>query len=165
MKFKRTSSSHWWETPSRPAAVRRREFEALRRMATDFERRGSPWQVGAAGFEARVPLRDSGLVGVVIYKVHVVGWEETRARFHASVTVWPKTALPRPGTKNREASRAWCAACSAALAKCGYRGEWRRGEFHFGDFWKRIKDRPALTAEIERLEAWAHMPPWSAVEQ
>jgi len=161
LKSKRNTSAHWWETPNRAPAVRRREFEALRRLAKDFERRGSPWQVGAAGFEARVPLREPRLVGSVVYKVHVVGWEETHARFHASVTVWPRVP-PKSGSRKREASRAWCESCRAALARYGYRGEWRRGEWHFGDFWKRLRNLSALKTETARLEEWAKRPPWSA---
>jgi len=138
MKRASKSPSRWWETPNRPPAVRRREFEALRGLAKDFERRGSPWQVGAAGFEARVTLREPGLGGVIVYKVHVVGWEEERARFYASVTVWPRATAATARNKKRQASRAWCEACGAALARYGYRGEWRRGEWHFGDFRKRV---------------------------
>jgi hypothetical protein len=163
MKHARKSSSRWWETPSRGPAVRRREFEALRGLASNFERRGSPWQVGTAGFEARVPLREPGLAGAVVYKLHVVGWEESRARFHASVTVWPRATAARGRSRRDQASRAWCDACSAALARYGYRGEWRRGEWHFGDFWKRLRSLPALRSEIERLEQWAKIPPWSTV--
>jgi hypothetical protein len=161
----RKSSSRWWEIPNRPPALRRREFEALRELARDFERRGSLWRVGAAGFEARVPLREPGPVGAVVYKVHVVGWEDSRARFHASVTVWPRATVARAGSRTRPASRAWCEACRIALARHGYRGEWRRGQWHFGDFWKRLRTLPALRTEIERFEQWAKIPPWSAVEQ
>jgi hypothetical protein len=102
---------------------------------------------------------------VVVYKVHVVGWEEERARFHASVTVWPRATAATAHNKKRQASRAWCEACAAALARYGYRGKWRRGEWHFGDFWKRVMSLAALRSEIERLERWAELPPWSAVEQ
>jgi len=164
MKRARKARSRWWETPSRSPAVRRREFEALNGLARDFERRGSPWQVGAAGFEARVPLREPALGGVVVYKVHVVGWEEERARFHASVTVWPR-ATAAAHNKNRQASRSWCEACATALARHGYRGTWRRGEWHFGDFSKRVMSLRALKSEIGRMERWVELPPWSAVER
>ena len=167
MKAVRTSSSRWWEAPNRAPAVRRREFAALGRLARHYAQRGSPWQVGAAGFEARVQLREPGLVGVAVYKVHLVGWEDSRARFHASVTVWPRATAVRRGRTTREASRAWCETCRLALARYGYRGEWRRGEWHFGDFWKRLKDMQALKAEVEALARWTASPPWSvsAVEQ
>src|SRR5437867_2813929 len=126
MKAVRTSSSRWWEAPNRAPAVRRREFAALGRLARHFAQRGSPWQVGAAGFEARVQLREPGLVGVAVYKVHLVGWEDSRARFHASVTVWPRATAVRRGRTTREASRAWCETCRLALARYGYRGGGQR---------------------------------------
>ena len=154
--------ARWWDIPNRPASRRRREFQSLARLLGFFEHRGSPWQVGAAGFEARVPLRDPAVRGVVVYKVHVLGWEDPRASFHASVTIWPRTMRRTPGTKTRNADKAWCEGCRKALARHGYRGDWRRGKYHFGDFWKRLKDLRALRAELRSLERWVASPPWSA---
>ena len=34
---------------------------------------------------------------------------------------------------------------------------------NFGDFWKRLRSLPALRSEVERLEQWAKIPPWSTV--
>ena len=155
------ASARWWEIPRRTAVVRRREFEALAGLITQFERRGNPWQVGAAGFEARVQLREPGLGGAVVYKVHLVGWEDNRARCHASVTLWPRATVRTTSNRRRLASRSWCEACSVALAQYGYRGKWQRGELHLGDFWKQLKGLRALKAEIKRLEQWVVAPPWS----
>jgi hypothetical protein len=162
MKKARTAAEWWRVLPSRPASVRRREFAALRKLASTFERRGSLWQVGAAGFEARVELREPELEGVVVYKVHVLGWDEPRVTFEASVTVWPHPAVDKRGVKKRFASKAWCKSCELALARHGYRGRWRWGKWHFGDFWKRLKAPQDLRAEIRTLEQWAAKPPWSA---
>ena len=131
--------------------MRRREFATLVSLVRLFEGRSRPWQVGNAGFEARTRLQEPGFEGIVIYKVHTLGWEERRLRFHASVTIWPRRQRPK---------HVWYPRVRQALTRHGYRGEWRRGRWHFGDFWKRFENLRALKAEVRTLELWCEQAPW-----
>src|SRR5438445_180074 len=88
--------------PSRSTDARRREFKELLRLTQLFGRRCQHWQVGNAGFEARVPLRLGGTSGRVVYKLHAVGWGERRMRFLASVTIWPSLSGRWSGRKKAD---------------------------------------------------------------
>jgi hypothetical protein len=119
----------------------------------------SPWQIGAAGFETRVPLTSGALSGTVVYKVHTVGWSESRMRFLASVTVWPRRAAKR--RLGADAEKKWRAACTRALRAHGYRGKWRASPWGlFADYWKSLKDLRALHAEVAVHNQWSRTPPW-----
>ena len=151
MKAQNTASDRWWELLNRSPALRRREFATLVGLVRLFEGRARPWQVGNAGFEARVPLQERDVDGIVVYKIHALGWEERRLRFHASVTVWPR---------RMRSQSVWFTTCQRSLRRYGYRGEWHRGKWRVGDFWKRLEGLRALRVEVKRLERWTEQPPW-----
>src|SRR5262245_40280259 len=126
---------------SRRPAAREREFDLLRGFLDLFQRLGNPWQVGASGFEARVPLRAAGIGGTVVYKVHTVGWGDTRLRYHASVTLWhkrvPDASLRHNGSTPAQAEKRWRIACTRTLRHNGYSGRWHRYPWgRFADYWK-----------------------------
>ena len=117
---------------SRRPAAREREFDALLRLLKLFRSQGNPWQVGASGFEARIPLLAHGVGGTVVYKMHTVGWGDRRMRFHASVTLWPRR-LSQYGRKGADTpaqhEKRWRAGCTRMLRRHGYgaSGAARRG--------------------------------------
>src|SRR5262245_26741413 len=150
---------------SRRPAAREREFDLLRGFLDLFQALGNPWQVGASGFEARVPLQSPGIGGRVIYKVHTVGWGDTRLRYHASVTFWHKRVPDRSGRITgltpAQAEKRWRAACARVLRQAGYRGRWHRYSWgRFGDYWRHLPSLTALRAELRRYDRWSREPPW-----
>ena len=149
---------------SRRPAAREREFDVLRGFLDMFQAFGNPWQVGASGFEARIPLQAEGLGGTVVYKVHTVGWGDTRLRYHASVTLWPQRR-PRAlrGTRGTAtmAEKRWRAASTRVLRRYGYTGRWHQYPWgRFGDYWKRLHTLAALRPEMRLYERWSLEPPW-----
>ena len=105
-----------------------------------------------------MPLRETGITGTVVFKVHAIGYAERRIVFKSSVTLWPRRS---PKRNVQRSELAWRAACGRALRQYGYRGEWRRSPWgQFGDFWKSLKDLKALRSEVRVLERWADRPPW-----
>jgi len=157
------TSSEWWNILSRSPATRRREFATLHRLAQLFEARGQHWQVGTAGFEARASYSGPGVDGVVVYKVHLVGWEEHALRFHGSVTLFPRTVAAgyrRTGVAPRTKTQ-WYEDVRRVLRRHGYTGRWHRvpgGKM--GDFWRKIPDVRHLRMEVKRMETWVAAPPW-----
>jgi hypothetical protein len=150
---------------SRRPAARAREFDLLRGFLDMFQALGNPWQVGASGFEARLPLKAPGIGGRVIYKVHTVGWGDTRLRYHASVTLWhtrvPNRSGSAKGLTPAQAEKRWRAACTRVLREAGYSGRWHRYPWaRFGAYWKRLPSLAALRAELRLYDRWSREPPW-----
>jgi hypothetical protein len=149
---------------SRRPADRAQEFETLLGLIAMFRSLGNPWQVGASGFEARVPLVAEGLGGTVVYKVHTVGWGDRRMRFHASVTFWPNRAsqLRHPkGVTPAQHEKRWQASCTRLLRRSGYKGRWSRTPWgSMGDYWKHLSGMKALRTEVALHDRWSEEPPW-----
>jgi hypothetical protein len=149
---------------SRPRAERRRDFATVLRMMATLR---SPWQIGAAGFEVRVPFRAlAGIRGSLVYKVHTIGWAERRMRFFGSVTIWPRMearVTRRLGKASAARVEKACQErCNRVLRQQGYRARWHRTPWgKFGDYWKPLQDLRKLYAEIRLYESWVVKPPWS----
>jgi hypothetical protein len=149
---------------SRRPVVRDREFDTMLGLIAMFRSLGNPWQVGASGFEARVPLAADGVGGTVVYKVHTVGWGDRRMRFHASVTFWPRPLAKGRGPGGEPAAerqKRWQARCTRILRRSGYKGRWSRTPWgSMGDYWKHLSGLKALRAEVVQHDGWSEKPPW-----
>jgi hypothetical protein len=149
---------------SRRASDREHEFAILLGLIDMFRSRSNPWQVGASGFEARVPLLADTLGGTVVYKIHTVGWGDRRMRFHASVTFWPRRisqARRAKGETPAQQEKRWEASCTRLLRRSGYKGRWSRTPWgRMGDYWKHLSGMKALRAEVALHDRWSGEPPW-----
>jgi hypothetical protein len=132
--------------------------DQLLQLLSSFKSVAPGWRTAKIGFERRQVLAVDRMRWVVNYKIHALRdfpRGPYRPWFRSSITLWPsgQAARDRQGWRPRLREQQWYRRCHRELARHGYHGDWSNSPWgRFGDYWKRLADSDALTAEVWRLD-------------